>query len=130
MALQEQERAERMSSAAYRAPELWDVPLGTLDLTKTDIFALGCVFYASLYAPFGFSPFEHPLQGILPLAARTASVSKFAGKWRRSRLDSLVESMLQKDPQARPFAASVVDEMKEILQEILDEDFETDFTSN
>lgn len=127
-ALDEQERAERMSSAAYRAPELWDVPVAAeLDLRAADVFALGCVFYACLFRPLGFTPFEHPVQGLLPLAARTASVPRFASK-PENPTDQLVHRMLLKEPKLRPTAAQVVSQLEAICKQAEEDDFEVHFS--
>ncbi|KAH9253156.1 hypothetical protein BASA81_008838 [Batrachochytrium salamandrivorans] len=126
-ALDEQERAERMSSAAYRAPELWDVPVAAeLDLRAADVFALGCVFYACLFSPLGFTPFEHPVQGLLPLAARTASVPRFTSK-SENPMDQLVRSMLSKDPKLRPTAAQIASQLEAISKQAEEDDFEVHF---
>jgi serine/threonine kinase 16 len=132
-ALHEQERAERFCSAAFRAPELWDVPYKgyELDFRKCDVFALGCVLYSMIFPPYGYSPFESPTQGILPLAARTASFSipeEAKEIIRKSTLD-LVKQMLNADPKQRPSSSAVVEFTENILKEIQEEDFEVDFAS-
>ena len=52
-----QETAERESSMAYRALELWDPKVGQDITTKTDVWSLGCLLFA-LFLGKGFSPFE------------------------------------------------------------------------
>lgn len=148
-ALSEQERAEKFCSAAYRAPELWDVPSKgyLLDFQRCDVFALGCVLYAMSFPPYGFSPFESPLQGIMPLAARTASFSfpsnqdnlskngdessRNLPKFREVRgAKELISSMLSHDPAQRITAKEVVIRTKQLLDEIEEEDFAVDFSSS
>lgn len=132
-AMVEQERAERCTSAAYRAPELWDVHYrgdeALLDFTKVDIFSLGCVLYAMTFAPFGYSPFESSTQGLMALAARTAEftipVVRKQDSIRGS--DELIKSMLQRNPRARPTAVNVRKKLDELLKEIQEEDFDCDF---
>ncbi|KAG6622064.1 NAK/MPSK protein kinase [Phytophthora cinnamomi] len=64
------EDAARYSSAAYRAPELWDASAGAAELRvvdgRADVWSLGCVLYAMAFGPF--SPFEHPRDGVQQLA--------------------------------------------------------------
>ena len=61
-ALNVADRAARCSSAAFRAPELWDCPSHCdLDCGKADVWALGCTLYAMVFGG-GYSPFEHPVQ--------------------------------------------------------------------
>ncbi|OQO00437.1 hypothetical protein B0A48_13786 [Cryoendolithus antarcticus] len=55
MALQVQDQAAEHSTMPYRAPELFDVQLGSSIDTKVDIWSLGCTLYACLV---GKSPFE------------------------------------------------------------------------
>ena len=54
-ALQVQDTAAEHSTLPYRAPELFDVRVGTTVDTKVDIWSLGCTVYACLV---GKSPFE------------------------------------------------------------------------
>ncbi|XP_020103727.1 serine/threonine-protein kinase 16-like [Ananas comosus] len=57
-ALQLQEWASEHTSAAYRAPELWECPSNADIDERTDIWSLGCTLYAMM---FGKSPFEDAL---------------------------------------------------------------------
>lgn len=130
--LSEQERAERFSSAAYRAPELWETPKQqgvVLDYASSDVFAMGCVLYAMVFPPYAFSPFESPIHGILPLAARTASYSfpTVSSSQQVRGAHELVRDMLSPDPATRPSICEVARRVKQLLKEIEEEDFDVDF---
>ena len=132
-AVKEQERAERFCSAAYRAPELWEVPHKghELDFAKSDVFALGCVLYSMTFPPYGYSPFESPSQGILALGARTATFSfpEQSSTMEIRGARKLVSQMLAFDPAKRPTAEEVVQRAETLLKEIAEEDFDVDFAA-
>lgn len=73
-AIRECEDAARFSSAPYRAPELWEGSAttfrGVID-GRADVWSLGCVLYAMAFGPY--SPFEHPRDGVQPLAILSGS---------------------------------------------------------
>lgn len=75
-ARRECEAAARYSSAAYRAPELWEAGSasfrGTID-GRADVWSLGCVLYAMAFR--SFSPFEDPRDGVQQLAILSGNVS-------------------------------------------------------
>ena len=51
-----QDEAAQNSTMPYRAPELWEPEVvGSLDATKADVWALGCLLWAMA---FGYSPYE------------------------------------------------------------------------
>lgn len=52
-----QDEAARNSSMAYRAPELWEAPTGSIVDERTDVWSLGCTLFAMTFGA-GFSPFE------------------------------------------------------------------------
>lgn len=70
------EAAARLSSAAYRAPELWEAGAaevhGAVD-GRADVWSLGCLLHAMAFGPY--SPFEHPREGVQPLAILAGDVS-------------------------------------------------------
>jgi serine/threonine kinase 16 len=123
------ERCSRFCSAAFRAPELWDVIKGkTIDYRKCDAFSLGCVLYAMLFEPRGFSPFESPTQGLLTLAIRSASV-KFSSNSLRTVNDGtiqLIKRLLSIDAQDRPTLSECLVETERLLKEEVDFDVEFD----
>jgi len=112
------ERAEKYSSAAYRALELWDPgwncsnsSMTTIDYSKVDVYALGCVLYACLFPPIGFTMFESPTQGLLRfvfffhiIACRVRTNNFFARTnifFQVSRLEQGLSSFLKTFPRLR-----------------------------
>jgi serine/threonine protein kinase len=120
------ELAETHSSAAYRAPELWDVfwnapskRQAVVDYSACDVYAMGCVLYASCFPPLGFTPFESPSQGVLNLCARTATY-KFPPAHETSQgLKELVQACLSPHAEQRPSARAAGEEAKR-LREFVD----------
>jgi len=119
------EAAERFSSAAYRAPELWELPFAAtvLDYRCCDVFAAGCVLHACLFPPLGFTPFESPSQGLLSLAARTASF-RFPDVPVSGGIKELVARCLDVDAAKRPCAVDASAECR-ALRDLVD--FSADF---
>lgn len=104
-----QEEAERLCTAAYRAPELFDVPSDCTVDDKVDVWSLGCLLY---YMMMQVSPFEHVLGatgGSLSLAVQ-AGVD--ALQWNQMDcprdLQSLVRFCLVVDPLQRPHINNVL----------------------
>ncbi|XP_057472360.1 uncharacterized protein LOC130760956 [Actinidia eriantha] len=103
-ALQLQEWASEHCSALFRAPELWDCPSHADIDERTDIWSLGCTFFAIMY---GVSPFEYALEesgGRLQLAIVNAQI-----KWADGptppypeALHKFVTWMLQPQATVRP----------------------------
>lgn len=60
-ALRLQDEASRLSSMAYRAPELWEPPSDGEVTAASDVWSLGCVGYACMYG--GLSPAESRMPG-------------------------------------------------------------------
>ncbi|GMF28988.1 unnamed protein product [Phytophthora fragariaefolia] len=103
------EDAARFSSAAYRAPELWDAGPGAVELSavdgRADVWSLGCVLYAMAFGPF--SPFEHPRDGVQHLAIVNGYVSFPHGNTHRGQVFSatftaLIKWILTPDVAERP----------------------------
>ena len=101
-----QEEAESYTSAAYRAPELWDCPSGCTIDDRVDSWALGCTLYFAMY---GVSPFEHA-GGSLALAVLGGAASL---RWPSApvypeALRELVRAALAPVPAQRPSAAELL----------------------
>lgn len=66
-----QEDSERICTASYRPPELFEVPLNIYLDDRCDVWSLGCTFYFIL---FGISPFETVENGIEKFSIMTGNV--------------------------------------------------------
>jgi serine/threonine kinase 16 len=96
-ALTLQESAAQFSTASYRAPELHDTPSECTIDGKADVWALGCVLFATC---FSRSPFESP-SGLSTLALLAGTLNfpprhPWPEEWLR-----LIESCLRADCTAR-----------------------------
>eukprot|EP00475_Leptophrys_vorax_P022380 TRINITY_DN3045_c0_g1_i1.p1 TRINITY_DN3045_c0_g1~~TRINITY_DN3045_c0_g1_i1.p1 ORF type:complete len:623 (-),score=184.43 TRINITY_DN3045_c0_g1_i1:3196-4785(-) len=91
----EEERIQKYSTPSYRAPEMCDLWSKTILDVKTDIWALGCIFFILLF-------FRHPF----PEGARTQIVAAnyvIPKKHPYSeRLVEMLKAMLKKDSRKRP----------------------------
>lgn len=107
-----QEQAEKLCSAPYRAPELFDVASSCTIDERTDVWSLGCLFFFLLY---GVSPFERVLSeagGSLALAVINGSLSFPVPDRRPEELKALVRLCLSTDPQTRPFLRELLLQIK------------------
>lgn len=93
----------RVGTAGYTAPEL---VARRQTLPAGDIFALGCVlaYAATGVAPFGDGPDAHVLYRIVHERPDPRALA-----CRDESLRSLIESCLDKDPDARPTPQAVID---------------------
>lgn len=120
-ALQLQEEAEQHCSAAFRAPELWDVPVHSVIGPSSDVWSLGCFLYA---LAFGRSPFESRTEGLLKLSILSANLSRcwpsgmsnVAGVAYSARLRNLVERILVRDAMSRPSLSALSHEVQMLIQ--------------
>lgn len=71
-ALSVQDRAATKTTASFRAPELFDTPSHCIIDGKSDVWALGCTYYAML---FSRTPFEAPVEGLSVLAVMSGNFS-------------------------------------------------------
>lgn len=108
-----QEYAEAHTSAAYRAPELWDCPSECVIDERVDAWALGCTLFFAMY---GESPFELGLGGgSLALAVLGGRVRWPEQPAFSDDLKALVTSALTADPAARPHAAELAERARALL---------------
>ena len=117
-ALRLQEDAEKLCSAPYRAPELFDVASQCTVDERTDVWSLGCLLYFVLY---GVSPFERVLDeagGSLALAVINGSLSFPARDQRPKELRALIHFILNNDPQTRPTLDDVMARLEGLLSKI------------
>eukprot|EP01041_Mallomonas_annulata_P003372 gene3372-6672_t len=116
-ALNLEDLAASKTSAPYRAPELTQVSVNTTVDERVDIWGLGCTLYC---LAFGRSPFETPQEGVLRLAILNGRYTVPAGNRNRNCVFSngfmnLIQSMLNPDHMARPFASDVIVVVQSLL---------------
>jgi len=90
-------------TAEYKSPEQWQIKEST---TATDLYALGCIAYELLSGatPFGADAQRHLSEAAAPIQGLSDP-----------RIATLVRSLLNKDPTARPASAqAVVDRLQKI----------------
>ncbi|MGW0837916.1 serine/threonine-protein kinase [Streptomyces prunicolor] len=102
----------------YKAPERWDDDQGS---QRSDLYSVGCVLYEMLTGrpPFG-SPQDDPMtvgrmhqdDAPAPPSAHRPGVP--------TQLDSIVQTLLAKDPAQRPKSAHVVAQAMNKVQSLLD----------
>merc|ERR1712147_404496 len=119
-ALRLQEDAEAHCTAAYRAPELFDVPSDCVVDARIDVWSLGCTLY---YLAYGESPFEYAggeAGGSIALAVMSGKVEWPAAdravveEADLATLRPLIEYCLERDPRARPTCDEVVLRVEQI----------------
>ena len=98
----------RLTTPAYRAPELWNCTTGTVVGPPTDIWALGILWYWML-ADGRALPFPGTNKTAIQLGQMTAPPRGSPGAVR------LVEIMLQQDPLARPDIHTLMRIVEELL---------------
>ena len=115
-----QEDAEAHCTAAYRAPELFDVPSDCVVDARIDVWSLGCTLY---YLAYGESPFEYAggeAGGSIALAVMSGKVEWPAAdravvkEADLATLRPLIEYCLERDPRARPTCDEVVLRVEQI----------------
>lgn len=107
-ALALQEQCAQDCTAAYRAPELFDVPSECLVTEKTDVWSLGCTLYALAYG-------ESPCDGSA-LSAISPRIIVDDNKYSRS-LNELILSMLVVDPVERPNVTDLLNTVENMKQQ-------------
>ena len=112
VALAQADDASEHCSMPYRAPELFDPPIGSALNEKVDIWSLGCTLFAMAY---GHSPFETE-GGNITMAVRSGNY-KFPEKDKvySEGFKELVKFMLVVDPAKRPDIHQVVERTQQTL---------------
>eukprot|EP01041_Mallomonas_annulata_P003148 gene3148-6189_t len=100
----EEERIAKTTTQMYRAPEMVDLYMRTNLTVKTDIWALGCIFFAIVFH-------QHPFKdaGTLGILSGKYSLPTNMTVPRRDDIQKFIHRMLDVDPEARP----TVDELLE-----------------
>jgi serine/threonine kinase 16 len=107
-------------SVAYRAPELFDPPVGRRLDTRTDVWSLGCLLFAWYY---GYSPYESEFMDNGALRVVECSHLRVLSKPPRNprsgpedvAIMSIVDWILESDFQNRPFTIDVIRKIDGIL---------------
>jgi serine/threonine protein kinase len=103
----EEERIQKQTTPAYRAPELWDLYAKEFIGLAVDIWSLGCLLYLLAYNKL-------PFDGEAKLQILNGSYQMRPG--RPSCLEDLISSMLQVNPKDRPNAKQVVQSAEALFQ--------------
>mmetsp|Transcript_30671 Transcript_30671/g.49636 ORF Transcript_30671/g.49636 Transcript_30671/m.49636 type:complete len:152 (+) Transcript_30671:27-482(+) len=116
-ALSVQERAAVITSAAYRAPELFAVKSNCTLTEAVDVWSLGCTLYAMAYA---LSPFEIATikGGSLEMAALNAVIFPSVPST-SAAFQNLVQYILVIDPTARPSLDEVISRVVQESQQVV-----------
>lgn len=103
----EEERIQKHTTPAYRAPELWDLYTKEFIGLAVDIWSLGCLLYLLAYNKL-------PFDGEAKLQILNGSYR--LGPGRPAELEALISSMLQVNPRDRPSAEQVVQAAEALFQ--------------
>jgi len=114
-ALNVEEEAAAKCSAPYRSPELTAVEVGTVIAVESDMWSLGCTFFA---LAFGYCPFETPKEGVMKLAIlngswafpRSSVVNQFSEGYKNA-----ITKLLSKESAVRGTASDCVADVTSLL---------------
>lgn len=99
-ALSLEDKCAQECTAAFRAPELFNVPSECEIDERTDVWSLGCCLYAMAY---GNSPCDGTALSAMSGRIRFPEESQYSQNFRE-----LISYILEVDPQSRPFVADVI----------------------
>lgn len=117
IAMKQQDDAAENCSMPFRAPELFDVKVGTHLDEKVDIWSLGCTLFAMAY---GESPFEMTINqqgGTMALAVLNRQFYFPPSKkdLYSKQLQDLISFMLNTDPHTRPDIDRIIKAIDRII---------------
>lgn len=116
------DEAASLCTISYRAPELFDPPVGiTLD-TRTDVWALGCLLFASWH---GYSPYECSFSDDRPRVVECSHsrvLNTIPVLQKPSREDTIIHDLcsfiLQHDPMSRPLNPDVISRVENTVNSL------------
>lgn len=119
VSLEVADEAASLCTISYRAPELFDPPVGaTLD-TRTDVWALGCLLFASWH---GYSPYECTFTDDRPRVVECSHsrvLNSIPVLQKPSKEDAIVHDMcswiLQHDMLHRPHNSDLISRVESLL---------------
>mmetsp|Transcript_12000 Transcript_12000/g.18809 ORF Transcript_12000/g.18809 Transcript_12000/m.18809 type:complete len:301 (+) Transcript_12000:537-1439(+) len=109
--LQEEERIQRFTTQAYRAPEMVDLYQKKLINEKVDIWALGVLLYTMTYEVFPFDP-QSPLA---TLNGRYVLPPQGHDEDAYSHVNSIIRRCLVVNPEERPSAFQLLEDVRQLL---------------
>ena len=116
-ALQWADEAAEHCTMPFRAPELFDPPVGKELTEKVDIWSLGCTLFALAY---GKSPFDVEAEGGNVVLAVRGGQYRFPAndKLYSQTFRDLIAFMLIANPDKRPDIHQVIDKTEQALQSV------------
>jgi len=106
-ALALQERFAQECTAAYRAPELFEVPSECTITASTDVWSLGCVLYALAYG-------DSPCDGSA-LSAVSPNIKIPQNSGYSSGLNNLILYILKTEPSERPTVKDILEQIDKLI---------------
>jgi len=104
-----EEIISKETTQMYRAPELIDLYMRNILTEKTDIWALGCIFYAINFL-------KHPFQDLGGLGILSCNIAYPNDPPTPEESKILMKRMLDIDPEARPSIGQIIDAITALLR--------------